>query len=162
MSHPLSGFAEKGAAFIQRRWSVVTESKGLRGPLGDKESWRFSRIPAWEREDGVPEKGLKIMFAGRPLLALENYLDPADLPEELRATLAGIYASCSKKFAAYGDAKRLLVLDPHGDLRYRWKEWWTDVFLSMSPPRIIEEIWSGVFDFVDDYSQEWQFEPLFP
>ena len=157
----LRPFAEKGAAFIRRRWSEVTESKWLRGRLGEKSKWIFLRQHEWERQDDDPEKGLKITFGGRSLFALEDYLEPANPPEELVANLRDIYARCTKKFARHQEAKRILLLDPHGDLRNKWKDWWTEVFANVPPPRDVEEIWTGIFDYSDDYSEGWLFEALY-
>ena len=75
--------------------------------------------------------------------------------------LQDIYASCLKKFASYAHAKRMLVLDPHGELRYQDAGWWNRVFANVLPPPEIEELWSGIYDWVDDYSQGWMFERLY-
>ena len=91
---------------------------------------------------------------------LDDYLEPARLPDDLALALRKIYSACVAKFAAYADAKRILVLDPHGDLRHQPIDWWKELWSALPPAVDIEKIWSGIFDYVDDELQDWQFERL--
>jgi len=65
-----------------------------------------------------------------------------------------------KKFRPYSHAVKILVLDPHGDLRHKDVDWWQQVFKNQVPPVEIGEIWSGTFDWIDNYSRGWTFERL--
>lgn len=68
----------------------------------------------------------------------------------------------TEPFATYAAARRVLLLDPREDLQYKPKDWWAEVFSSLIPPAEIDEICSGVFDWVDDESRDWRFERLKP
>jgi hypothetical protein len=90
-----------------------------------------------------------------------EYIDAANLPEALASDLKKIYSSCEKKFTGYPDARRVLVLEPHEDLRYESGDWWHTVFSSLPPPSEIGEVWLGTFDYVTDESKAWFFEKVY-
>ena len=89
-----------------------------------------------------------------------DFIDPTNLPEKLASALQDIYSRCVKKFAAYPDARRVLVLDPHADLRYLGTDWWKGVFSVLPPPTEIDEIWSEAFELVEEGLEGWIFEQL--
>ncbi len=66
------------------------------------------------------------------------------------------------KFEPYIDARRLLVIEQHGDMRYMGAWWWKRVLELVVPPPEIQELWDGMFDWLDDYEQGWTFEKLYP
>ncbi len=156
----LLGFANQAAEQIRTNWSAVAAGSVLKGRIEDKWWWGFRRLPDWEREDGAPAKGLQITLVGSSLSLLDS-LDPVELPDALAESITKIYASCSAKFSSYPDARRILLLDPHGDLRTENGDWWQAVFAGLPPPAEIGEIWSGILDWVTDNTQDWTFEKLY-
>jgi hypothetical protein len=157
----LRPFVMAAAETIRSEWPKVEAGLALRVRVSDRWWWGFRRVPGWDKKDGEPKKGLKFSWSGRPITQLSgDFVDPHSLPEALVTSLNKIFLSCVKKFRNYSHAERVLILDPHGDLRYLGVDWWRDVFSHYAPPAEIGEIWSGVFDWVDDYSQGWMFERL--
>jgi hypothetical protein len=59
------------------------------------------------------------------------------------------------------EARRILVIEQHGDMRYMGAWWWKRVELVIPPPEI-RELWDGMFDWLDDYEQGWTFKKLYP
>jgi hypothetical protein len=156
----LLGFALEAAKQIRANWSAIASGSGLKGRVGDKWWWVFHRLPDWDREDDAPAKGLKIALVG-PGRSLYDYLDPGRLPDALASSIRKIYASCSAKFSWYPEARRILLLDPHGDLRTESADWWQAVLAGSPPPAEIGEIWSGVLDWITDDTEDWIFERLY-
>jgi hypothetical protein len=66
------------------------------------------------------------------------------------------------KFEAYIDARRLLVIAQHGDMRYMGAWWWKRVLELVVLPPEIQELWDGMFDGLDGDEQGWTFEKLYP
>jgi len=155
----LRPFVLVAADAIRANWTKVASGAALKQQVSADWWWGFRRVPEPEREDNSPPTGLQVTWVGRSM-GLDHYLDPAKLPDDLALALRKIYSACVAKFAAYADAKRVLVLDPHGDLRHQPIDWWKELWSALPPATEIEEIWSGIFDYVDDESQDWQFERL--
>lgn len=144
---------------IKTKWTQVEDGVAITRRVSADWWWGFRRVPGPEREDNSPPIGLQVTWVGRSM-SLDDYLDPAKLPEDLRRAMRKIYSACTAKFTYYGAAKRVLILDPHGDLRHQPADWWNDLWSALPPAAEIEEIWSGIFDYIDDESQDWQFERL--
>jgi hypothetical protein len=140
---------------LKERWQEIQAGDVLGSAEGSSIRWWFRRIPELDREHGEPVTGLKVSSARTP-----EYLDSHDPPAELGTMLLRIYDACVLKFADYGTTTRILVVDPLQDLRYNDAQWWADVFERYPPPPEIDQIWSGVFDWVDDDSRGWTFELL--
>lgn len=153
-------YALQDARQIRSNWSTIASGSELKGRDGESCWWVFRKLPEWEREDKAPSRGLQISLAG-PGLAFEDFLDPAYLPAELEAAITKIYAKCTSKFISYPEARRILLLDPNGDLRTESAEWWQKVWKSVAPPSSVQEIWSGILDWVNDDTQDWIFEQLY-
>lgn len=156
----LQPFVSAAAATIRRMWPQVAKGKALRRVVNERWWWGFRQVPDWDREDDEPKTGLKFAWVGRPITQLGDFVDRNSLPEKLACALDKIFLSCVKKFRPYAHAVRILVLDPHGDLQHRNVEWWQQVFKNRVPPVEIGEIWSGTFDWIDDFSHGWMFERL--
>lgn len=154
----LRAFALRAARKIRSHWHQVAAGGILEATRDDKIPWAFRKVPDWEKEEDGPSKGLKYTFVSSR--SVFDYIDPTNLPEQLASALQGIYSRCVEKFATYSHAKRLLSLDPHADLRYKGTDWWQGVFSVLPPPAEIDEIWSGVFDSVEEDSEGWVFERL--
>lgn len=155
----LRAFALAAAKEVRAHWAQIEAGSGIRRRDSADWWWVFRRVPDWEKEEGSPSRGLRVTWVGRSMFDF-TLLDPANPPAALRESLGKIYSGCVKKFSAYVDARRALVLDPHGDLRYEPTEWWQKLWITCPPPTQIQEIWSGIFDYVDEESQDWQFQRL--
>lgn len=155
----LRPFVLAAADAIWANWAKVESGSALKQQVSEDWWWGFRRLPESEREDNSPPTGLLFTWVGRSM-RLDEYLDPAKLPEDLAHAFRNIYSACTAKFAGYANAQRVLILDPHGDLRHQPNDWWTELWSALPPALEIEEIWSGVFDYIDDESQDWQFERL--
>ena len=53
------------------------------------------------------------------------------------------------------------VIELHGDMCYMGEWRWKCVLERVSPPPEIQELWDGMFDWLDDEQQGWTFEKLF-
>jgi len=156
----LLGYAREATMLIRAHWSDVASGSALKGRSGDKWWWVFRRLPEAEREDNAPSRGMMVSYIG-PVLSFANHLDPADLPKPLKAAIDKIYRNVTAKFTSYQHARRILLLDPHGDLHTEDAEWWHDVFANLAPPPAITEIWSGKLDWVTDETKEWVCEQVY-
>jgi hypothetical protein len=160
----LVGQRDDLTAFAHHITTVIRESFHAveRGQLIDVAQvgrrWKFFREkPAWRDGDNVPETRLVVRWYP------EETLDLASAPpEELLADIARLFASCIQKFQAYLHARRILLIDQHGDLQYLGDFWWERVFKALPPPSGIPEIWMGTHDWITDCEQDWIFEQLFP
>jgi hypothetical protein len=152
-------FAREASQKIRSHWQQVASSKPLKGRINEKSCWVFRKVPEWDREDDAPNEGLQFTFLGH-LVSSIDYIDPTRLPEELVSDLQKIYSRCVKKFMPYSNARRVLSLDSHGDLRDQDADWWRKVLSVYPPPVEIEEVWSGIFDWNDEGLQGWIFERL--
>lgn len=83
-------------------------------------------------------------------------------PEGFVKEVARLFGACVPKFEPYMDARRILVIEQHGDMRYMGAWWWKRVLDVVMPPPEIQELWDGMFDWLDDYQQGWTFEKLYP
>lgn len=153
-------YALQATKQIRAKWATVASGSGLKGRDGESWWWVFRKLPEWEREDNAPSRGLQISLVG-PGLSFDDFLDPSSLPDALETAITKIYGNCTAKFASHLDARRILLLDPHGDLRTESTEWWQKVWVNMPPPPSIPEIWSGILDWVTDDTQDWMFEQLY-
>ena len=127
-----------GSSQIGRRWRFW---------LGDRSSRVF---------DGAPETGLGIHWD------VPTSLDSRGTPHGFLAEVSRLFGACVRKFAPYRDARRILVIEQHGDIRYMGAWWWKRVLEAVSVPPQINELWDSMFDWLDDYEQGWTFEKLYP
>jgi hypothetical protein len=153
-------YALQATKQIRAKWPTIASGSILKGRAGDKWWWAFHKLPEREREDNAPSRGLQITLVG-PGLSINDFLDPTNLSDALASAIDKIYANCSAKFASYPAARRILLLDPHGDLRTESTDWWRKVWANRPPPSSIGEIWSGILDWVTDESQDWVCEQLY-
>jgi hypothetical protein len=121
-------------------------------------SWAIYRERPGERAfDGSPENGLRITW---------NMPDPlasgSKIPPDILESLSELFSACDDKFQDYLKDRRIVVIDPHGDIRYNPDCWWGEVFEALPPPPSISEIWSGTYDWLDEEQQGWMFDKLYP
>ena len=126
----------------------------LQGPW-----WRLFREHTGERafDWGAPDTGLRISW-NRP----DTLASSAKVSLGLLDTVSRLFSSCVDKFQDYLDARRILVVEPHGEIRYNPDSWWAQVFAEVPPPLAISEIWSGTYDWLDDTQRGWMFDKLYP
>jgi hypothetical protein len=155
----LRSFVQLAIQRIRSNWPRIVEGTVIGSESGGTLWWSCRRIPSWDRIDGAPSKGLQFTFSG-PLMSHFDYVEAKNLAEDVISDLKKIFSGCQKKFASYSNARRVLVLDPFEELRYQTTDWWHDVFSTYSPPTEIDEVWSGIFDYVTDELQGWIFERL--
>ncbi len=155
----LRPFAERIAERVRSHWSKVSAGLVLKGQFSDRLWWRFGKVPEWDRDEETPRTGLGFYYEG-PATAWLDSFDPTNPPSELVTALTKIYAGCAKKFAAYPEARRVLILDLYEDLRNYDQAWWSEVLSISIPPALIGEVWSGVFDWTERGVLEWTFERI--
>ena len=121
-------------------------------------SWAFWRGDKQVRIfQGAPETGLGFHWdvptsedsGGKP-------------PDGFLKEVARLFGACVPKFDAYMDARRILVIEQHGEMRYMGAWWWKRVLELVVLPTEIQELWDGMFDWLDDSEQGWTFEKLYP
>lgn len=83
-------------------------------------------------------------------------------PDGFLKEAARLFGACVPKFKQYMDARRILVIEQHGDMRYMGAWWWRRVLELVVLPTEIQELWDGMFDWLDDDQQGWTFEKLYP
>lgn len=153
--------AAKAVKEIRAAWATVSAGGRIRGCAGDNWRWNFGKSPSFDREPETPVSGLAVEWVQESNL-LTDFLDPTRLPSDLVSSIEKILENCSKKFHAYPGRRRILLLDPHGDLRFQAPTWWGEVWASLPPPPEIGEVWAGLYDWIDDEREDWVFSQLFP
>lgn len=118
--------------------------------------FRFGTQPIWERDDFGPSARLCFSWTRN-----DGWPQETDLQEELRPQVLKIFEACTKKFAGYLNDRRLLMLDPHGDISFRSPRWWNSLFKVLQPPPAIGEIWIGSSGDDGFGEEEWVIEKVF-
>jgi len=158
-SKEVTEFAKDAAREIRASWKSIEGGTRIRKGNGDL-WWQFGKVPEWDFDEGAPTRGLKVTWVGQSLVA-SDFIDPSNPPEQLLAALQRVYASCTNKFDSYTDARRVLVLDPFGNLCTEDLTFWQRLWAKCPPSEPIGEIWSGMFDWVTDEEEGWIFERLY-
>jgi hypothetical protein len=143
------------ATALKGRWQEIESCRVLGSPEGSAVRWWFRKVPEDDKEEREPEIGLKITLSRTP-----QYLDSHNLPPKLGEDLQKIYDACTLKFVKYPNARRILLLEPMGDLEHNDSRWWSEVFANYQPPEAIDQIWTGSLDYIDETILGWTFERL--
>jgi hypothetical protein len=151
-------FALAVAESIRKHVGAISGSRAV-GSNQPGLSWRFYEAVTWELPEDAPSQGVTVLWNGE---IDDSFINPNQLPAETAARLDCIFDACVAKFQDWSHARRILVLDQLGALRYNGSDWWKIVFSRHKPPREIDEIWLGIFDWLDDWNQDWIFEKLWP
>jgi hypothetical protein len=118
--------------------------------------FKFGIQPIQERDDLGPSKGLCFSWTMDSC-----WSERADIQDRLRPQIAKIYEACLKKFASYASDRRVLMLDPHGDVSFNLPGWWKEVFTKYQPPSAIDEVWMGSSGDDGFGEEEWIIEKVF-
>jgi len=153
----LGAFAHQIITTVRERFSEAKRGRMI-GSTTLGRRWRYFREdPSCRRENGEPETGLVIRWP------LDHTLNmTSDPPHELLGDVSRLFDSCVLKFQGYLDARRTLLVDQQGELRYMGDLWWARIFESLPPPFEISEIWLGTQDWITEWEQGWIFEKLYP
>lgn len=122
-------------------------------------SYQFTHQEDGDRDYTEPCLGLKITLLGS---APEERLAPSQLMTALCDGIQKCLLACEKKFLEYADERKILLVDPHGELRHLPFEWWDKALCGLPRPFPISEIWLGMFDMVSDVDEGWIFEKVYP
>jgi hypothetical protein len=109
-----------------------------------------------DRSENEPDRGITLTW-DLPWTPT----DPTPLAEKLADQLQKIFAACVNKFATYTNARRILLLDPHGDLAFTSTESWRTLFTNLTPPDAIDDIWIGQHSTDDFDEDEWFIDNLY-
>lgn len=151
----LQAFAADVAALICRDIAEV-HAGGTLGWRPPKRWWVFREESPYEREYFQPSTGLIVSFEGA-WTAL-----PPDHRAELSDTLNAMLARVAPKFEQHGGARRVLVLDPHGEVRFTPDEDWAQLLSTVDVPSNVGEIWLSFHDDVTDTVCGWTHQRLWP
>lgn len=153
----LLAFAGQIADVAIQQFSRVQSGRTI-GSAKPGRQWKLLRENPKDRvADGEPETGLVIRWYPEETLDLAQ-----DPPRELLSELDRHFTSCELKFRDYLLDRRVLVFDPHGELRYLPGLWWHEAFGLKTPSKEISEVWTGIYDWVTDRHQDWVFERVYP
>jgi hypothetical protein len=145
----LGAFSHQIITAVRRRFSE-TERGRIIGSTKLGRRWRFFREdPSSRREDGEPETELIIRWSPDPTLDMTS-----DPPHELLGHVSRLFDSCVLKFEGYLDARRILLVDQQGELRYMGDLWWARIFERLPPPFKISEIWLSTQDWITEWEQD--------
>ena len=108
--------AESIASVVASR---VREAKSQRGLAGTEPIvWRFGPMPAWERDETTPARGVGVIVWGRDPLG-----DVSEFLRQREVARAGYWAELQRaskaataKFADFSDCRRLFLVQFFGDL----------------------------------------------
>ena len=156
-ANELSEFAEMIIQGAHELFPAVEKGETIGSLQGA--SWRFFREHPGERafDWDAPDTGLRITWNLPGTLASSAKLSPG-----LLHTVSRLFSACVEKFREYLDSRRILIVEPHGEIRYQPDSWWTHVFAEVPPPQAITEIWSGTYDWLDEAQRGWMFDKLYP
>lgn len=128
------------------------------GSTQEGRRWSFWRGDRADRAfHGDPETGLGVHW---DVSSSEDHNGKP--PDGFLKEVSRLFDACVPKFEPYMDARRILVIEQNGDMRYMGAWWWKRVLELVLPPPEIQELWDGMSDWLDDYEQGWTFEKLYP
>jgi hypothetical protein len=153
----LEEFAQEVIKSARARFVEVQNGRVI-GSQQPRRSWAlYHEDPRARAFDGGPENGLRITWNMPDSLA-----SAWEITSDILESLSELFSACVDKFQDYLNDRRIVVIDPYGDIRYNPDCWWGEVFEALPPPPSISEIWSGTYDWLDDEQQGWIFDKLYP
>jgi hypothetical protein len=137
------------AAQIRARYVDLESQKSMRIECNGRR-FVFKIRPMEDRDNSEPSSGVVLTWA----MSLPMF-DNDDMSARLRGQIQRIYAACVRKFAGYSRARRILMLDPHGDVAFTSARAWNEFFALDPPPEAIQEIWIGSHGVDDCGEDDW-------
>jgi hypothetical protein len=144
------------AGAIRSRYASLKAGQALPIKSGGL-SFGFGIRAIWERSDSDPPKGLCFSWTMDDSSRSREF----EIQDGLMPQIAKIYKACEGKFAGYADHRRILMLDPHGDIANNPPRWWNAVFAKAAVPSAIDEIWIGSFGDDGFGGEDWIIEKVF-
>lgn len=151
----LTGIGQQVAALIRANIASITLGTKLRITSGGHRFILRLQQPE-ERDYSNPERGFFMVWQ------TDDWLDqPSPTEAELRPQIEKIYAACIRKFAEYSDARRVLMLDPHGAICWKPARWWNGLLTNCTPPSEVDEVWTGSIGDDGFGGEEWLIAKVF-
>lgn len=122
--------------------------------LAHRLSFRIRQLV--DRGDDEPDSGVVMVWPRHPQM-----FPAADLKVKLSSQIEKIYAHCIRKFAGYSDARRILMLDPQGEITFTPARTWNELFKNNAPPETINDIWVGKHGTDEFGDEEWLIEKVY-
>ena len=119
-------------------------------------TFEFCIQPLEDRDYDQPDCGLVFLWEGK-----FSWQSPEELGPKLIGQLQKIYAACVQKFATHATSRRILMLDPHGEIQFKGALWWHQLLTKWPPPIDIHEVWMGASGTNDWGEEEWLIEKVF-
>lgn len=154
----LREFADTLAHDVMPWIGKLSPGQGITSSVG-QHRYRFWLQWSADRDEADPPNGLMIELVQKPSSEID---DPKNLPPDLQTAIETCFRSCARKFADYQHARRILLLDQYGEMRYLDESWWHEVLIRIPPPDTISEIWLGIHDLVTETEEAWMFTKLHP
>jgi hypothetical protein len=155
----LKRIADEIIRHVKQELEQVRTGKTINS-LTEGRRWTFRLQNALERHCHPLKQGIVVFwYPGADMFAS---LGPESVATQLQEQTRKIFRSCERKFAAYSGARKVLLLDPQGELRHAPREWFNQLFRLCPPPKVIDSIWSGIFEWLTDQDEGWIFEKLYP
>jgi hypothetical protein len=130
----LKAWAYDVGTAIVSRMSAVNDGQTVRSRKPRRE-WSFRKEEPFEREYYQRQTGLRIEFVGQPM-DLDCDDDSAAVANAFREMLVSV----ARKFDGHEHATRILVVDPHGDLRWSGSTTWKDLLADLKVPAEIDQV----------------------
>lgn len=155
MSHAeLSAFAREISNSVRSDINSVLTG-GVTGSSKAGRSWRCFLDPEDRADSGAPSTGLIVRWT-----VADEWVSPDRLPQGLVNQIQRLFRTTVEKFRNYPRARGILLLDPHGAIRFTGDWWWARAFETVPVPPKIAEVWLATYDWVTDFEQGWIFERL--
>jgi hypothetical protein len=151
----LSSFAHEVAESIRASMTSILEGNVIGSNL-DGGRWSCCLDPEQRAAADEPATGLIIRWTYP-----DETPNTEQLPAELVDKVRGVFASTVIKFRNYAHARGILLLDPHGSIRYTGEWWWSGVFAVAPVPSSIADVWLAQYNWVTEHEQGWIFERIY-
>jgi hypothetical protein len=119
-------------------------------------TFEFRIQPLEDRDYDQPHRGLVFLWEGN-----FSWQGPEELGAKLIVQIQKVYAAYVQKFATHAESRRILMLDPHGDIQFKSALWWHQLLKECPPPADIDEVWIGASGANDWGEEEWIIEKVF-
>jgi len=144
---------------IVRNIEAVHAGKTIRSRVPGRE-WIFRMEGVHERDWDEPPAGIRYIFSGE-WTAHPTGVEWGDIPDGLPHEFDRLLTSASVKFANHKNAKRVLVLDFIGDVRFP-SMFIEKLFATAMKPTNVDEIWMSTHALVTELHYGWIHQCLWP